>query len=1405
MTSGDVISIAPQVGSVSGATGSVTVIPNGTTTYTLTDSTSNTTAQATATQFAPPQLVNRWSFNESSGTNAIDSVGGTNGTLVTATSGTNWLRVNASGGATTPDRVRLPGGSSANAPYIDLPNSVMAGLTKVTFEGWMTLHGAQTWSRYFDFGTNSAGEVTGPGGSFSGTEYMLLSAQIGGTTTSRRLAIKDNNVENSIDLADTIAYNTQFHFACVYDPVGNSGSPRFSYYKDGALIGSLNTAFRPQDIVYNNNWLGRSNWSGDANTQASYNEFRIWNGPLSEGVIADNLASGPDALPTAPRIDSFTAFPTLTVFQGSSVRLSYLLTAPPGGGALTAAIDQGVGALSGASGYVTVIPNVTTTYTLTATNTAGTRTAQVKISVLPSAPVAENLVVTVPHNTGTAVALIANDPNTPSGSLIFSIVNGPTNGVLSGTGANRTFTPTSGFTGQDSFTYKANDGTLDSNVATVTLTVNPAPVAPTNVLLSEPVLFSDFVTGSFSGRLTSTDGNPDDRFTYTLVAGTGATHNSHFTISGNQLLAAQNLSGNLGQTLSIRVRVTDLAGLQFEKILTFPVQARPRSVLINEINYNSARSTLRTEYIELYNPLDTAVNLGSWRLTQAVEFVFPAGTTIPPGGYLVIAENPTTITNVYGVTALGPWSKKLSNEGDDVRLLDSAGSTVNRVQYGITAPWPALPNGEGPSLELVNPAFDSSLGGNWRSSTVNPAAVNFLSAGSSWSYRKGTSEASSPVSAWRSLGFSQDGSWLTGTAPIGLFKQNNDTSIATQAENGVTLATQLTDMATFSGGNFTTNYRSVFFRKTFNVTGTVPRALLLRVMHNDAAVVWINGIEVARFGFPQGSPSDPPFNYQLYYERGNDPWSELVLVNPGAYLNPGANIITIQGFAKPPAPRTAGGQEDLGVYNVFDFCVDAELKHVPELTGTPGTQNSVFSATNPPAIRGIAVSPAEPKSWQPVTVRARISDPQGVGAVTLSFQLNAPGSYIPATLPLTNAQILANPFQPLPANPIFENPSTWINFPMMDDGSVAGDIPGDGIFSAVVPARPHRTLVRYRITAQDLTGLQVRVPAADDPRRNFAFFVYNGSPIYTAGGQSFGPGVLDTLPVYHWLTRTQDYSSLLAYNGSEQFSNSIDLTALRARRVENFSGTLVVSGQVIDHTLVRLRGGNSRYQGSGKRHFHFKFPKGTPFYAGDEIGTPYRTPWEDMLFNKMFGNKGNYDWGLPYEVGAKLWALEGVPTPESHWVHFRVVQNANETDATLGDFWGLVPRARVSGRQELPRCPRPPARQLLQDVRLDSERRNGRALPGERRGRFRRGLRQRPLQHPPDFHRSVQQHLREHAAVESLQRASGGDAALRYLCRTDGTAPRKESHLVVRAADGESARALFVHAIRLGFLLRANL
>ena len=66
-------------------------------------------------------------------------------------------------------------------------------------------------------------------------------------------------------------------------------------------------------------------------------------------------------------------------------------------------------------------------------------------------------------------------------SLTYSIVDQPAHGALSGSGASRTYTPDPNFNGPDSFTFKANDGSADSNTATVSLTVLPVNDAPVAV------------------------------------------------------------------------------------------------------------------------------------------------------------------------------------------------------------------------------------------------------------------------------------------------------------------------------------------------------------------------------------------------------------------------------------------------------------------------------------------------------------------------------------------------------------------------------------------------------------------------------------------------------------------------------------------------------------------------------------------------------------------------------------------------------------------------------------------------------------------------------------------------------------------------------------------------------------
>ena len=86
-------------------------------------------------------------------------------------------------------------------------------------------------------------------------------------------------------------------------------------------------------------------------------------------------------------------------------------------------------------------------------------------------PVATAQNVSVNEDASVNITLTGTDPN--SDTLNFATLTNPTNGTLSGTAPNLTYTPNANFSGSDSFTFKANDGTENSAPATISITVNP--------------------------------------------------------------------------------------------------------------------------------------------------------------------------------------------------------------------------------------------------------------------------------------------------------------------------------------------------------------------------------------------------------------------------------------------------------------------------------------------------------------------------------------------------------------------------------------------------------------------------------------------------------------------------------------------------------------------------------------------------------------------------------------------------------------------------------------------------------------------------------------------------------------------------------------------------------------------
>jgi hypothetical protein len=132
------------------------------------------------------------------------------------------------------------------------------------------------------------------------------------------------------------------------------------------------------------------------------------------------------------------------------------------------------------------------------------------------------------------------------------------------------------------FTLMTSSGLVDSGHTNggITLSttpnseIRPQPLnqAPTSLRLSPASIAENVLAQSVVGTLSTTDPNRGDTFTYSLVTGVGATDNSTFSITGNQLKINASPDFETKSSYSIRVRTTDQDGLIFEKALTVSIK-----------------------------------------------------------------------------------------------------------------------------------------------------------------------------------------------------------------------------------------------------------------------------------------------------------------------------------------------------------------------------------------------------------------------------------------------------------------------------------------------------------------------------------------------------------------------------------------------------------------------------------------------------------------------------------------------------------------------------------------------------------------------------------------------------------------------------------------------------------------
>jgi predicted phage tail protein len=181
--------------------------------------------------------------------------------------------------------------------------------------------------------------------------------------------------------------------------------------------------------------------------------------------------------------------------------------------------------------------------------------ATIDLTVTPvnDAPTANGQSASTAYNTSTAITLTGTDVE--NSALSFTVLSNPSGGSLTGTAPNLTFVPTIGFAGNTSFTFRVNDGSLNSAAATVSITVNApsgVPSAPTS--LSATAISKTQINLAWTDNSNNEDGFKIERmsngspWTQIGMVGPNVTTFSSTGLSANKVydyrVRAYNLLGN---------------------------------------------------------------------------------------------------------------------------------------------------------------------------------------------------------------------------------------------------------------------------------------------------------------------------------------------------------------------------------------------------------------------------------------------------------------------------------------------------------------------------------------------------------------------------------------------------------------------------------------------------------------------------------------------------------------------------------------------------------------------------------------------------------------------------------------------------------------------------------------------
>jgi len=187
--------------------------------------------------------------------------------------------------------------------------------------------------------------------------------------------------------------------------------------------------------------------------------------------------------------------------------------------------------------------------------------------------------------------------------------------------------------------------------------------------------------------------------------------------------------------------------------LSLPIGASSPTLLVSEVLYDATGSEPDEEWIEIYNAGPSAVDLSNYKVGDEEELggtegmlQFPADTSINAGQVIVIANNATAFSGIWGFapdyemgdsgegvpdmipyTAWAGGAVQLANSGDEVLILDGGDAIVDAMSYGSKTTFldPPCPDvSAGHSLERSPANVDTDTAEDWiDQESPNPGSV----------------------------------------------------------------------------------------------------------------------------------------------------------------------------------------------------------------------------------------------------------------------------------------------------------------------------------------------------------------------------------------------------------------------------------------------------------------------------------------------------------------------------------------------------------------------------------------------------------------------------------------------------------------------------------------------------------